>query len=173
MQWTPFLKISTATITLMLAACNNYSVSVNNNTVYTPAGLFKDYSIADSHLQDCVQQTIADKHITKVEELKQLNCSNAGISSLSGLEKFYRLEQLNLTENKLDSIAPLAELTQIKTLILRKNALTSAEPLLHLMHLRELDISENGKLTCGDLNQLKTNFHNGELKIALPEQCKG
>jgi hypothetical protein len=156
----------------MIAGCKSYSVSLNNNVVYTPPSLFKDFVIADAHLRACVEQTIIDNHISKAEDLKQLNCSHAGISSLSGLEKFYSIEQLNLSENTLQSIAQLSNFSQLKVLILRKNNLTSAEPLLHMLALRELDISDNAKLACGDVKQFAKNAHQGNLKLTLPEQCK-
>ncbi len=157
---------------VLIAGCKSYSVSLNNNVVYTPPSLFKDFTIADTHLRACVEQTIIDNHITKAEDLKQLNCSHAGISSLAGLEKFYSLEQLNLSENTLQSIAQLSNFSQLKVLILRKNNLTSAEPLLRMLALRELDISENAKLSCGDIKQFAKNSHQGNLKLTLPEQCK-
>lgn len=156
----------------IITGCKSYSVSLNNNMVYTPPSLFKDFTIADTHLRACVEQTIIDKHITKAEDLKQLNCSHAGISSLSGLEKFYSIEQLNLSENRLQSIAQLSNFSKLKVLILRKNNLTSAEPVLHMLALQELDISDNAKLACGDLKQFAKNAHQGNLKLTLPEQCK-
>lgn len=158
--------------TTLLVACKNYSVSVNENVVYTPAPLFKNFKIADTHLRNCVEQTIIDGHITKVEELKQLNCSHAGIDSLAGLEVFSAIEQLNLSENNLVKISELNKLARLRVLMLRKNHLTSAEPLLHLLHLQELDISENRNLACVDVNQLLANFQKGTLKVNLPEQCK-
>lgn len=156
----------------IIAGCKSYSVSLNNNMVYTPASLFKDFTIVDTHLRACVEQTIIDNHITKAEDLKQLNCSHAGIASLAGLEKFYSIEQLNLSENTLQSIAQLSNFSQLKVLILRKNNLTSAEPLLHMLALQELDISDNAKLACGDLKQFARNTYQGKLKLTLPEQCK-
>lgn len=155
-----------------LIGCKTYSVSLNNNVVYTPPSLFKDYEIADSHLRDCVEQAIVDKHVTKAEDLKQLSCSHAGVASLTGLEKFYALEQLNLAENKISSIAQLSNLGQLRVLILRSNNLTTAEPLLHLLHLQQLDVAENDKLACRDLQQLQANFHVGELALMLPAQCE-
>lgn len=155
----------------LIAGCKNYSLSVNNNVVYTPPSLFKDFSIGDTHLRACVEQTILDNQITRADDLKQLNCSHAGITSLVGLEKFHALEQLNLAENALQSVAPITNFSRLKVLILRKNNLTSAEPLLHLMALREVDISDNEKLGCRDLKQLAANFHQGDLKLTLPEQC--
>jgi Leucine-rich repeat (LRR) protein len=159
-------------ITAALTGCKTYSVSLNNNVVYTPPSLFKDYEIADSHLRDCVEQAIVDKHVTKAEDLKQLSCSHASVASLAGLEKFYALEQLNLAENNIASINPLANLGQLRVLILRSNNLTTAEPLLHLLHLQQLDVADNNKLACRDLQQLQANFHAGELALALPAQCE-
>ena len=166
-----FTRICGLLIITMIAGCKTYSVSLNNKVVYTPAPLFKDFVIDDAHLRTCVEQTINDEKITKADDLKQLNCSHAGISSLAGLEKFHQIEQLNLAENVLQSIAPLSNFSQLRVLILRKNNLTSAEPLLHLLALREVDISENAKLGCSDLKQLTANFHQGDLKLTLPEQC--
>jgi hypothetical protein len=156
----------------LIAGCKSYSVSLNNNMVYTPPSLFKDFVIADTQLRACVEQTIVDNRITKAEDLKQLNCSHAGIASLAGLEKFYSIEQLNLSENTLQSIAQLSNFSKLKVLILRKNNLTSAEPLLHMLALQELDISDNAKLGCGDVKQFAKNTHQGNLKLTLPEQCK-
>ena len=167
-----FSKFCALFIISSLAACKNYAVKVNDNVVYTPPSLFKDFTIGDVHLRDCVQQTIIDAQITKPEDLKQLNCSHAGIASLAGLEIFHEIEQLNLAENALMTVPQLSNLGQLKVLILRKNNLTNAEPLLHLLHLTELDISENKNLACGDLKQLLANFHKGALKATLPEQCK-
>lgn len=165
-------KIFGVFLVSLIAGCKTYSVSVNNKVVYTPPSLFKDFTIADAHLRACVEQTILDNQITKAEDLKQLNCSHAGISSLAGLEKFYAIEQLNLAENSLQSIVSITNFSKLKVLILRKNNLTSAEPLLHLLALREVDISDNAKLACSDLKQVATNFHQGDLKLTLPEQCK-
>jgi len=164
-------KICGLFLVSLVAGCKNYSLSVNNNLVYTPPSLFKDFAITDAHLRACVEQAILDNHITKAEDLKQLNCSHAGINSLAGLEKFYSIEQLNLAENALQSIAQIANFSQLKVLILRKNNLTSAEPLLHLLALREVDISDNEKLACRDLKQVAANFRPGDLKLVLPEQC--
>lgn len=154
-----------------LVSCKNYSLSVNDNLVYTPPSLLTQFTIADERLRTCVEQTILDKHISKAEDLKQLNCSSAGITSLAGLETFTAIEQLNLSENNLTSAAQLSHLTRLSQLSLRKNNLTSAEPLLHLLHLKILDIAENKNLSCGDLQQLIGNFHKGELTATLPEQC--
>jgi hypothetical protein len=165
-------KLCALFIIANLVACKNYSISVNDNLVYTPPTLFTAFSITNEHLRNCIEQTINDKQITKAEDLKELNCSHAGITNLAGLEKFSAIEKLNLSENALVTVPQLINLTQLKVLILRKNNLTNAEPLLHLLHLKEVDISENKNLVCGDVKQLINNFNKGDLTIILPEQCK-
>lgn len=154
-----------------LSSCKNYSVSLNDNLVYTPAAVFTNFTLADEHLRTCVAQTLSDKHITAAADLKQLNCSNAGITSLAGLETFTGIEQLNLSENGLTVVPQLAKLAQLRVLSLRKNNLTNAESLLHLLHLNSLDLSDNKMLKCNDLYQLIGNFQRGELTAILPEQC--
>jgi hypothetical protein len=165
---TPFCALF---ITVSISSCKHYSLSVNDNLVYTPPPLLKDFVIADTNLRHCVEQTIIDKHITTFEQLTQVNCSNAGISSLAGLEKFYAIEQLNLAENKLTSLKELGGLSRITTLMLRSNNLTDAEPLLRLLQLKTVDMTDNKNLRCDDLKQLFNNFKTSELNLLLPDHC--
>lgn len=153
-----------------LSACN-YSVSVNDKVVYTPAPLFSDYQIADTHLHRCVEQTIDDKKITNPKQLLLLNCSNAGIKTLAGLEVFDGLEELNLASNKLQSIDPLGKLTQLKVLILRENTLTDISPLLSLLRLAQVDLERNSDLACADVRQLALNLKETDAEVLMPEQC--
>jgi Leucine-rich repeat (LRR) protein len=165
---TPFCALF---IIVSISSCKHYSLSVNDNLVYTPPPLLKNFVIADTNLRHCVEQTIIDKHITSFEQFTQLNCSNAGISSLAGLEKFYAIEQLNLAENNLASLKELDGLNRITTLILRSNNLTDAEPLLHLLQLKTLDVTHNKNLRCDEVKQLFNNFKAGELNLLLPDHC--
>ena len=43
-----------------LAGCESYDVTVNERLVYTPTPLFRDYTIEDAALSDCVEQAILD-----------------------------------------------------------------------------------------------------------------
>lgn len=158
------------TCAVLLTHCN-YAVNVNNKTVYTPPSVFKNYVIVDQNLHNCVEQTLFDKHITRAEDLTQLNCSNAGIKSLAGLETFFALKELNLAENQIADAKPLGKLGQLTKLILRKNELTETEPLLHLIHLTVLDISDNPITQCKDLMQIKNNFTGKKFDFAPPKAC--
>lgn len=155
----------------ILIGCKSYSVSVNEQVVYTPPAIFADYKIADEQLAACVAQTITDTHAVNAEELKRLNCSNAGIKSLAGLDKFFALEELNLTANQLIDISQIEQLGRLKILLLSDNHIKNAAPLLHLLHLQQLKIDNNNQLVCADLLQLVANTDQ-KLDITMPSHCK-
>ncbi len=155
-----------------VTGCQKYAVSVNDKLVYSPAPIFKDYQIADEKLRNCVAQTLEDLNATHAQDLIQLNCSNAGIHSLAGLEKFYALTALNLSNNQITSAETLGKLGQLEQLLLSDNPLSDASPLLHLLHLRKLDLSNNPNLPCVDLKQLEANLESQKADLKLPEQCQ-
>lgn len=157
---------------LLTVGCKNYSVSVNENVVYTPPSLFKDYQLADRQLRDCVEQTIVDLHITRAEDLTRLNCSNAGVKSLAGLDTFFALKELNLADNLLADIAEIGNLGRLEKLVLTNNQIKNPAPLLHLLHLNQLHLEDNPQMTCDDLKQLQQNLINQKLDLILPTQCK-
>ena len=156
---------------LLTAGCKNYSVSVNENVVYTPASIFKDYQLADAQLHDCVEQTIYDLHITSAEELTRLNCSNAGITSLVGIDKFFALKELNLANNQLADISEVGQLGRLEKLVLTNNKISNPAPLLNLLHLMQLHLDQNPQMTCKDLQQLQHNLNGQKLDLKLPTQC--
>ena len=167
----PFSILAVIFICGLCAGCKNYSVSVNDKTVYTPASLFTNYQITDVKLKDCVEQTIYDLHITKAEDLTRLNCSNAGISSLQGLEKFFALAELNLADNQISNINVLEKLGRLEVLVLNNNAIKHSAPLLKLLHLQMLDVSQNPALACKDLHQLADNLKHQKPDLKFPQHC--
>ena len=156
---------------LLTSGCKNYSVSVNENIVYTPASIFKDYRLADPQLHNCVEQTIYDLHITSAEELTRLHCSNAGITSLVGLDKFFALKELNLADNQLADISEIGQLGRLEKLVLSNNKINNPAPLLNLLHLAQLHLEQNPQMTCDDLQQLQQNLQGQTLDLKLPTQC--
>lgn len=171
MQGKLILRICALIASATLVGCKDFAVSVNQNEIYTPPAIFTDYKIADPQLDACVEQTISDARVTSLEQLTRLNCSNAGIKSLVGLDKFYALEELNLADNQLVTIDELASLGRLKVLILSNNQLNKASPLLRLLHLEQLKIDNNPELSCGDLLQLANSLDH-KVETQLPSQCK-
>ncbi|ACE85787.1 leucine-rich repeat domain-containing protein [Cellvibrio japonicus] len=158
-------------LVLGITGCQKYSVSLNDKVIYTPPGLFKDYQITDELLAGCVEQTISDKQITQIEQLTQLNCSNAGIRSLAGLEKFYALSELNLAYNQLTDVTTLGKLARLQRLVLTGNPIEDATALLPLVNLQELNLAEVSRLRCASLDQLKRNLAEQKAKVIWPGHC--
>ena len=149
----------------VLAGCQNYSFSLNNKQLYTPQPLFKQYRILDPQLAGCVAQTIRDQNIKGAAELRQLNCSYAGIEQLDGLEVFYKLESLNLGHNKLSDVKVLLQLSDLQGVALNNNTLSEAAFLLDLPHLKRLNLQANSALAC-EFKALPKG-----LNISLPSHC--
>jgi Leucine-rich repeat (LRR) protein len=120
-------------ILILVAGCERYAVTLNEQPIYTPKVIYSGYQIADPALASCVKLTLADAKITQPEQLETLNCSFAGVANLSGIELFSQLKSVNLSNN---------QLTDIKAL-------------LFLGELRQVNLSENTSLSCADVGALE------------------
>src|SRR5690606_4285967 len=155
----------------LLLGCKQYSVSLNEKVLYTPAPLFTHFSLADRQLQSCVDQTIKDLKATKAQDLTSLNCSHAGIESIEGLGIFTELQHLHRANNSISNISALTSLPKLETLILRDNKVTEGAPLLNLLHLLHLDISNNAQFDCQIAIQLRQNLSPLKPRLTFPEHC--
>lgn len=106
---------------VLLAGCENYTYTLNEQPVFTPPSLFTDYQVADRGLANCLNQAIQDQKATKARDLTLLNCSSAGITNLQGVEIFTGLTHVNLADNDLREIQPLLYLPQLDTVLLTGN----------------------------------------------------
>jgi Leucine-rich repeat (LRR) protein len=119
-----YLLLFTLCLTsLGLTGCGDYVYTFNDQTVFTPPKLFSGYALTDSALKSCTDQAIFDQKATKASQLTHLNCSNAGIANLAGLEIFTGLTHINLNGNNLTTIKPLLFLTQLQVVSLDINSL--------------------------------------------------
>lgn len=154
---------------LLLSACSKYQLTLNDQVMYTPPPLFTHFSTEDLNLRNCLDQAIKDQKVTQPAQLTLLDCSNAGVTSIKGLEIFSGLKQINLAHNQLQDIAPLAAMTDLEVLVINHNQLKSAAALLNKPRLARLDMSDNPALDCDAVSQLATGF-TGELR--KPKQCQ-
>jgi len=172
------ILLTAISILTCLKACNKYSVTLNDQSIYQPQPLFNDYQISDPHLHACVAQTISDKAITAAIQLQRLICTNAGIKDLVGLEVFSQLQELNFNDNALNNLKGIDRLSKLTRLSLKNNQLGHASELLLLQNLIYLDITRNPQLDCNNLQQLNNNqtqqTHTNKQKIEfyLPKQCR-
>ncbi len=157
-------------LTLALAACAGYDVSLNDRLIYTPKELFTDFSVNDAALQDCVNQTLEYQKATSAAQLATLNCSAAGIRSLDGLSTFSNITHLKLSVNKLTNIDVLAELTRLQVLHLDENKINNISVLFALPELQTLSVKKNSAIDCAALESL--NKLRPTLKISSPGHCE-
>ena len=132
----------------LLAGCGQYDIKVNDKIVYTPAKLLRVTGVSDPALKLCIEQAIADKLITAAIDLKDLNCSNAGIARLDGLAAFNGLEQLKLSSNRIRNLVELEKLSALIDIWLDDNVIVDIVPLAKLPKLAQLDVFNNSELQC-------------------------
>ncbi len=150
-----------------ITGCTDYSFSLNQKVLYTPPSLFSDFSVEDEHLQNCLQQTIIDQQVVAAKQLLTLNCSNANITSVAGIELFAQLQKVNFDHNGIDDIKPLASLRDLQLLLLNSNELTDITPLATLENIDRLELSDNPALSCQ-----QPYWAHIPKTLVLPKQCK-
>ena len=152
-----------------LAGCESlksYDVTFNDVTVYEPAAVYRVADIEDVALHQCLEQTLIDGAITDPTALSALNCSDAGITSLAGLEQFSGLTTLKLSGNQIRNLLVLERLAQLRQLWLDRNDVVDPVPVLRLPALQQLDLTENPRLQCPNPTRIPTG-----VSVSLPEQC--
>ena len=120
-------------LSLLLTACADYVVTLNNMTISEPKPLYQPLEMLDENLRSCVSETIRSNLVTGVGDLEMLSCSYAGITNLAGIQQFTQLSHIKLDHNNLVGI----------------------EPLLFLENLRLVDITGNSEVACRDIAELK------------------
>ena len=131
--------LATTVITLgLLTSCSDYTWTLNERVVHVPPELLSDIRVSDEALRDCLQQAIKDQDVERVGQVELLNCSDAGISSLAGLEQFNGLQRINLDDNRIVEGDALALLPRLQLVNLRNNSLTTVAPLICAQRLDEL-----------------------------------
>lgn len=161
-----FSRVLIAAIAL-LSGCQQYDIHINDRLIRAAPTLFTDYYIEDDNLAQCVRQAIIDGKVAQAEELTQLNCSAAGISTLFGLNRFRGMKRLKLSNNQVRNLVELGQLKELEAIWLDGNRVVDPVPLVKLSQLKTLDVSNNPKLQCPSPAQTA-----GILQLILPEHCR-
>ena len=152
-----------------LSACSDYSLSVNERTVYQPSQIFSDYRLDDPALRACVQQALVDQGATRASDLKDLNCNDAGIRTLAGLDVFDGLERLSLNNNLISEITPLYNIPSLRLLQLTNNRLQTVSSQFCTIGLKTISLFGNAGLDCRRLPALSDC---GITLAAVPAHCE-
>lgn len=155
-------------LAVLLAGCVGYDYTLNERVVLEGPRLFVDYAIADESLRECVAQAISDDRITKPGALEDLNCSQAGIASLAGLEVFTGLRRLGLDGNAISDLAPLYPLRQLELLHLRGNRIAALDARLCQGAAKQMALAGNETLDCTGIAELQAC---GARLIDVPAHC--
>ena len=144
-----------------------YDITLNDQVVYQPTPALRIEGIADPGLKNCLQQTLIDAQIREHDVLEQLNCSDAGILSLAGLEQFPSIRSLKLSGNAVRNLLVLERLTELQQLWLNRNDIVDPIPVLRMSSLRQLDLADNPGLQCPSSDQIPAS-----MQLTLPDHCK-
>ncbi|WP_317930617.1 leucine-rich repeat domain-containing protein [Halioxenophilus sp. WMMB6] len=158
-----------AAVGLLISACSNYQVSLNEMSVYQPPSLLTDVRANDTALADCINQHIKDQQVTEASTLERLLCSSAGISTLAGLSQFRGVQLLNLSDNSITSLTGMQGMAELRELNLANNELTDVQELFNLPKLEWVDLTGNQAVSCTDLQQLSKL---PGLTVVAPATCR-
>ena len=125
--------------------------------VFPANAQFSNIDFSDPLLAQCVESEAASNGWNSTGDVTSLNCQQAGITSLGGVQSFVNLETLNLSGSQVDDIFLLSALTNLQELDLSSiTGLTDIDTLLTLETLKTLHLngSGNGNLNCDDLDAL-------------------
>ena len=122
---------------LFLTACHlsPYSISVNDNIVFSPQGQLPEEDFSDPGLQAC-------------------------ITTLAGLEQLGNLSLLDLSNNNISDLGPLRELERLRVLRVSNNQIRNIGVLDDLSLLNFIDLSGNASITCRQLDRLEDRLGN-------------
>ena len=74
----PVVAAGMAVLLSALSACEGYTYTVNERTVFEKPKLFSEFDIADEGLRACVEQAISDGNIKSAETLEDLKLARTG-----------------------------------------------------------------------------------------------
>ena len=154
---------------LLISNCaqlGTYDITVNDVIVYEPTPVIKVDNVADPALHECLQQTAVDIEATSSSALTILNCSDAGIRSLDGLEHFATLSSIKLSGNRIRNVVVLERLGGLQQLWLDDNDIVDPIPVLRMKTLRILNLKGNPALQCPKATDIPSG-----LQLSLPSHC--
>ena len=148
------------------AELGQYDITVNNVTVYEPSSPYTVSGIEDPALAACLTQSLLDIDARSATDLVALNCSDAGIQSLAGLEQFTQIQSMKLSSNNIRNLLVLERLTVLRQLWLDNNDVVDPIPILRMTDLKELNLAGNARLQCPAPEDVPR-----YLSLNLPDHC--
>ena len=148
------------------AELGQYDITVNDVTVYEPSAPYSVNGIEDPALAACLTQSLLDIGARAATDLVALNCSDAGIQSLAGLEQFTQIQSMKLSSNNIRNLLVLERLTVLHQLWLDDNDVVDPIPVLRMTNLKELNLAGNPHLQCPTREEFPR-----YLSVTFPDHC--
>ncbi len=144
--------------TLLLDACslNPYEISLNDNILYSPTGNNIEEVVEDPGLQGCINTYLNNNPPANLEAISQLSCTDAGITSLIGLNNVPNISLLDLSNNRIADLSPLIYLRNLRILRISHNSIRNISSLYNHRMLNFIDLSGNDLIPCRQLEQLES-----------------
>lgn len=162
-------KLTATAALLFLAACSNYTVSVNNQAVFDPTGRLFNGELADPDLQGCVNIAMQQQNTQNAEMLRVLSCGNSEVETLDNIEQLAQLRFLDLSNNRVRELAPLAGLRSLGGLNLMNNSITDIGTLLNMNNLASVNLVGNNNISCQQLLSLENRLGDN---LSRPTSCR-
>lgn len=155
-------RLAVTALFCLLLGCqqNPYTVTFNNNVVYSPNAEIRDKVLEDPALQACLNQVLASNTDVDLAGVALIACPGAGITTLEGIANLPNLEQLDVSDNIISNVSPLLALKKLRVLGLRNNTVGNVGVLVSLPLLRFVSLSGNNRISCRDLAVLANKLGN-------------
>lgn len=165
----PYRFLSLLLILGLLSACSRqFSVTINDRSIYDPRVPTNTILVSDADLQGCVNLAVRQQGIEQAEDLTVLSCANASVRELDGLEQFTQLRFLDLANNNITSLQPLVPLSSLSGVSVPDNPLTDISALLAMTGLTVANLRGNNQIPCAQLDRLETRLG---ANLTRPESC--
>ena len=155
---------------ILLSSCsfNPYAISVNDNVLYSPSGNIIEEVVEDPGLQGCINIYLNNNPDANLETISQLTCTDAGITSLIGLNNVPNLSLLDVSNNRIIDLSPVIYLEALRVLRIANNPIRNINALSNLNLLNFIDLSGNTLIPCRQLDQLESKLRNS---LRRPLSC--
>ena len=166
----PLLLISMAIGVLLLGACSRqFSVSVNQQTLYDPRPYSGVVRVADPGLQSCINVTMRQNEYNDPEQISVIACPLLEIASLEGIEALEGLRFIDLSGNELETLDALQRLPRLTSVNAPDNQLKDISGLLVIDTLTSAVLTGNPSIPCDQLETLRERLAQN---LISPENCQ-
>ena len=165
------LKFMMFFFAILLAGCENnpYTITLNNNVLYSPTERVQTTHVEDANLQGCINQYFLRNNHEDAEKITILACPSAGIETLAGIRNLPNLEQVDFSDNRITDVSALNALDNLRVLSIRNNDIRNTNPLLDMPLLRFVAMQGNDNIPCRQLDRLAEKIGN---TLNRPLNCK-